>query len=110
MWISPINSRQYGARLTLTDEVTMFEEFDEQAEPIHVGPQQFYHIAAASAEDEQMAAERIVVEDALHARRQAVEAVTHVGPATSQMREPAGSEITGDLASIREPTLPAWPA
>ncbi len=66
------------------DEAAAFEAFDEQAQAIVVGPQQLYHVATATTEDKQMPAERVGVERALYARRQAVEAIAHVGNAGDQ--------------------------
>lgn len=66
------------------DEAAALEAFDEQAQAILVGPQQLNHIAAPSTEDKQVPTERVVVEHSLYARRQAVEAIAHVGEAGDQ--------------------------
>lgn len=66
------------------DEAAALQALDEQAQAIFVGPQQLYHVAAAATEDKQVSAERIVVEHALYARRQAIEAIAHVGDAGDQ--------------------------
>lgn len=48
------------------DEASTLQTFDEQAQAIVVRPQQLHHVSAATAEDEQMAAERVLIEHALY--------------------------------------------
>ena len=67
-----------------SDEAAALEALHEQAQSIFVSPQQLYHVTTAAPEDKQVPAERVIVEYALYARRQAVEAVAHVGDAGDQ--------------------------
>jgi len=73
-------------------EATPLQPFGEQAQAVPVCPQHLYHVAPPSPEDEQMPTRNVFC--TLEARPLTPLHMS-VTPATSQMREPAGSDITG---------------
>ena len=63
------------------DEAAALESLGQQHQALAVEPQHLEDVAAAAAEDEDVAAERVLGERGLHQRGQAVEALPHVGVA-----------------------------
>ncbi len=48
------------------DEAAPLQAFGEEAQSVTVSPQHFYLVPPASAEDEQVSAERVILQDVLH--------------------------------------------
>lgn len=48
------------------DEAAPFQAFGEETQSVTVSPQHFYLVPPASAEDEQVSAERVILQDVLH--------------------------------------------
>ena len=48
------------------DEATPLQAFGEEAQSVTVSPQHFYLVTPASAEDEQMPGERVLLQDVLN--------------------------------------------
>jgi glutaredoxin 2 len=74
------------------DDATVLQAFDEQAETVLIGSQQLDHISPASPEDEQLPAERVIVQHNLNAGGQPVEAVAHTGYPGNQPDTGTGRE------------------
>ena len=48
------------------DEAAPFQAFGEEAQSVAVSPQHFYLVTPASAKDEQMPGERVILQDVLN--------------------------------------------
>lgn len=64
--------------------MTAIQAFGEQAQAVPVCPQHLDHVAATPGEDEQMPAERVILQRVLYPGRQAGKAVAHVRHAGNQ--------------------------
>lgn len=49
-----------------SDEVAPLQAFGEEAQSVTVSPQHFYLVTPASAEDEQVSGERVILQDVLN--------------------------------------------
>ncbi|VCV86662.1 hypothetical protein BANRA_04630 [Escherichia coli] len=57
--------------------------FGEEAQSVTVSPQHFYLVTPASAEDEQVSGERVILQDVLNFDA-AVKAISHIGDTCNQ--------------------------
>lgn len=48
------------------DEAAPLQAFGEEAQSVAVGPQHFYLVTPASAEDKQVSGERVILQDVLN--------------------------------------------
>ena len=63
------------------DESAALKTLLKQTQPVAIEPENFYDVAAASSENEDVTGEGLLVEHCLHLRTQAVKSAPHIGHA-----------------------------
>ena len=82
--------RHQAIRRRRPQKATVFQTLREQARALPVVPDHLQQVAAASAEAEQMSAQRVAAQHLLHLERQARKALPHVGVPRGQPDPYAG--------------------
>src|SRR5271168_3498129 len=66
------------------DESSSLQTLGKQTQAVSVPPQKLHDVASASTKNEDMSGERLLFENGLHLRAQAIESTAHVGHARGQ--------------------------